>query len=97
MSNISDSTIQKKHEVVLCMGSACFTRGNRLSVEIITEYLKNNRKIAENIEFRGCLCSEKCKSAPVIKIDEKIYEQVPPQSVTELLNQAIGESESGHE
>lgn len=97
MTNISDSAIEKKHEVVLCMGSACFTRGNRLSVEIITEYLKNNRKIAENIEFRGCLCSEKCKSAPIIKIDEKVYEQVPPQSVAELLKHAIEESEMSHE
>ncbi len=81
---------EKKHEIVLCMGSACFTRGNRLGVEIATEYIRK-KGLNGKVELRGCLCSEKCKSAPVMKINDEVYEKVTPQSITELIDSAIGD------
>jgi NADH:ubiquinone oxidoreductase subunit E len=89
MSNDTQIGNEKKYEVVLCMGSACFTRGNRLGVEIATEYIRN-KGLGAKVELKGCLCSEKCKSAPVMKIDDVTYEKVTPQSITELIEAALG-------
>lgn len=77
-----------KHEVVLCMGSACFTRGNKLSVEIVKDWLSRHDML-DKVVFKGCLCSENCKNAPNVKIDGKAYEAVPPQGIEELLNRTL--------
>ncbi len=31
-----------KKEIVICLGSSCFARGNKQTVKIIQDYLKNN-------------------------------------------------------
>ncbi len=72
------------HEIVMCMGSACFTRGNNRSVEIVREYLEVNGLEAK-VVFKGCLCTNRCKAAPVIIIDQHSFEKVAPQSVAEIL------------
>ncbi|HNX75227.1 MAG TPA: (2Fe-2S) ferredoxin domain-containing protein [Candidatus Rifleibacterium sp.] len=73
------------HEIVMCMGSACFTRGNNRSVEIVREYLEKNG-LEATVVFKGCLCTNRCKAAPVIIIDHRQFEKVAPQSVEEILN-----------
>ncbi|MDD3145847.1 MAG: (2Fe-2S) ferredoxin domain-containing protein [Candidatus Riflebacteria bacterium] len=84
------------HKIIMCMGSACFTRGNKRSVEIVKEYLENHGLAAE-VVFRGCLCSNRCKAAPVIIIDEHPFEKVLPQAVTELLDHVFKEGKSKNE
>lgn len=73
------------HEIVMCMGSACYTRGNNSSVEIVGDYLERNG-LKASVSFRGCLCTNRCKAAPVIIIDQKTFERVAPQSVIEILD-----------
>lgn len=94
MNNQSDP--KARHEIIMCMGSACFTRGNNRSVEIVKNYLQQNGLEAE-VTFRGCLCNNRCKAAPVITIDNRVFERVVPQSVVEVLDHIFRNPGDGHE
>lgn len=94
MSNNSDDMPQ--HEIIMCMGSACFTRGNNHSVEIVKKYLAQKNMQAK-VTFKGCLCNNRCKSAPVISIDGQHFEKVLPQSVIEILDHFFLENGGNHE
>ncbi|MBU1107770.1 MAG: (2Fe-2S) ferredoxin domain-containing protein [Candidatus Riflebacteria bacterium] len=94
MSN--DSNDMPQHEIIMCMGSACFTRGNKHSVEIVKQYLAQ-RNLQAIVTFKGCLCNNRCKAAPVITIDGHHFEKVLPQSVTEILDHFFLNDGGNHE
>jgi NADH:ubiquinone oxidoreductase subunit E len=90
---MSENNDNNRYEIVMCMGSACFTRGNNKSVEIIRDYLQKNG-LEASVTFRGCLCNNRCKSAPVITINGQVFERVAPQSVSEILEHVFKERET---
>ncbi len=92
----NDSSNKSRHEIIMCMGSACFTRGNNRSVEIVKEYLQKNNIEAE-ITFKGCLCTNRCKAAPVIVIDQRPFERVAPQSVIEVIEHILKDGGGSNE
>ena len=94
--NKTGSDERKGHEIIMCMGSACFTRGNNRSVEIVKDFLEKNGLTAETT-FRGCLCSNRCKAAPVIIIDGQPFEKVVPQAVSEVLDHVFKEGGTENE
>jgi len=75
-----------KHEIIICLGSSCFSRGNRDTLKVIEKYIKDNN-LKDRVHFRGKLCSEKCSLGPVIFIDQKIHEAVRADTVVELLDE----------
>ncbi len=58
----------QKRQIVICLGSSCYRRGNRQILELIKDWLKRNN-LEESIDFRGELCTGNCAKGPVIKID----------------------------
>lgn len=77
--------------IEICMGSSCFSRGNRFILPIIQLFEKEN-KYEVNTEVVGCLCSENCSKGPVLIINGKMYDKVHPDSVNDLLSHIISES-----
>ena len=77
-------------KIMVCMGSSCFLRGNRVNLQIIQKYLKE-KKIASEIELCGCLCQGECSEGPNIKIGEKNYQGVDSGSLIEILNHHFSE------
>lgn len=68
------------------MGSSCFARGNRDTLETIKFYLKSNQ-LEHNIVFKGQLCSQSCNKGPVVWINEQKYEGMTASNVVPLLDQ----------
>ena len=58
--------MSKKIELVICLGSSCFARGNKSLVRKIDEYLKVNR-LKDKVYYHGGHCFGKCENGPVIK------------------------------
>ncbi len=60
---------ETKHrvEVCICMGSSCFSRGNRRNVEAIRDYLVRNG-LSEKVSLTGHLCEGMCKCGPNISL-----------------------------
>lgn len=73
-------------EIKVCMGSACFAKGNQDNLEYIKEYIEENNLDSE-ISIIGALCENKCEIGPRIIINEKEYTNV----TTELLEKILKE------
>lgn len=74
-----------KTDIVICLGSSCFSRGNRTSLKVISDYLKENQ-LEEKVFFHGHRCFNKCEKGPMLKIADREYEQVEPGKVKLILD-----------
>lgn len=74
------------HEIKVCMGSACFAKGNQENLEYIKEFIEENGLDA-NIKIVGALCENKCSVGPRIYIDDKEHLQVTKSELMQLLEE----------
>ena len=72
-------------EIKICMGSACFAKGNQENLEYIKEYIEENNLDAE-ITIVGALCENKCDIGPRIIINDKEYTNVTKEKIKEVLD-----------
>jgi len=79
---------QKPAEIVICLGSSCFARGNRKTLNIIQQYIKDN-SLEETVKFRGNHCFGKCHNGPVVKINDKLYENVSYNDIIDILEKDL--------
>ena len=71
-------------EIKICMGSACFAKGNLDNLEYIKEYIDKNGLVA-NVSIVGALCENKCSEGPRIIVNEKEYTNVTQEQIFEVL------------
>ena len=71
-------------EIRICMGSACFARGNADNLEIVENYIKDNNLDAK-IEVYGARCSNECEKGPNIIIDNIAYNNVTKEMLLDEL------------
>jgi NADH:ubiquinone oxidoreductase subunit E len=76
-------------EIQICLGSSCFSRGNRDVVAFIKDYLKKNH-LEDRIIFRGARCMDMCSNGPNMRINEKIIEGVTFSGIENILDREIG-------
>ena len=72
-------------EIKVCMGSACFAKGNQENLEYIKEYIAENN-LETDISIVGALCENKCEIGPRIIINEKEYTNVTKEQIKEVLD-----------
>lgn len=77
-----------KIEIVICLGSSCFSRGSKKTVQLIKDYIKNNQ-LEDKVYFHGNHCSGNCANGPIIKINNKEYENVSSDNIIELLDSIL--------
>ena len=71
-------------EIKVCMGSACFAKGNQENLEYIKEYIEENNLDTE-VSIIGALCENKCEIGPRIMIDEKECTNVTREMLEDIL------------
>ena len=71
-------------KIKICMGSACYARGNCENLEIIEQYIKKNELDAK-IVLTGSRCENKCEKGPNIFVNEVCYQNMTPEKVLEIL------------
>ena len=81
-------TLAKK-EIKICMGSSCFSRGNRLTLQVIQLYLKEHH-LENEVILKGNHCFGDCNDGPLLKIGPKVYKQVTGDSILEILEAELG-------
>lgn len=75
-------------EIIICLGSSCFSRGNRDTLEVIKNYLKSN-DLENIVSFKGQLCSHSCNKGPVVWVNQVKYEAMTTTNVVSLLDQIL--------
>ena len=73
-------------EIKVCMGSACFAKGNLENLEFIKKYIEENGLEAE-IQISGSLCENKCEKGPRIIINDKEYTNVKKDDIVKILEE----------
>ncbi len=77
--------MEEKHEIVICLGSSCFSRGSKEILNSVKKYLKDH-DLEDRVFFHGQLCMGKCEKGPNLVIDDKTYNEVNVESVTGILD-----------
>jgi NADH:ubiquinone oxidoreductase subunit E len=76
-------------EMQICLGSSCFSRGNRDVVIFIRDYLKKNH-LEDRIIFKGARCMGSCSNGPNLRINEKLIENVTISGIEDILEKEFG-------
>jgi len=74
-----------KKEVVICLGSSCFARGNKQLVKVVNNYLRD-RNLLNEVRFHGQRCFGQCAVGPSIKLDGIMKEKLDEDRVINLLD-----------
>jgi NADH:ubiquinone oxidoreductase subunit E len=84
------STVPRgKHQIRVCLGTACYVRGGKQVLEAIKKELKID--VGGTTEDRlfsldVARCFGACGLAPAIAINDKVYQRVKPARINEILN-----------
>lgn len=77
-----------RREVVICLGSSCFSRGNKLLLKIVQRYI-NQKGLADKVHFKGGHCFECCSEGPNLMIGGKLYHQVSEDNILNILEEGL--------
>ncbi|HNX43291.1 MAG TPA: (2Fe-2S) ferredoxin domain-containing protein [Bacteroidales bacterium] len=80
-----------KKEIIICLGSSCFARGNKSVVKIISDYLKEHN-LQNEVKFHGQRCFGKCANGPLLKLNDDFYEKSDPETIIRLLDDFLENS-----
>ncbi len=73
-------------EIKVCMGSACFAKGNQDNLEYIKQYIEENNLDSE-ISIIGALCENKCEIGPRVIVNDKEYTNVTTEMLEKILKE----------
>lgn len=72
----------------ICLGSSCFSRGNKEVVQFIREYLRKNH-LGDRVIFKGARCLDHCSNGPNLVINGKVIDGVGLAQVEKILEDEI--------
>jgi NADH:ubiquinone oxidoreductase subunit E len=76
--------MENQSEIIICLGSSCFARGNKGTLKVIQDFLKENNLNAK-VHLHGERCFGHCAKGPVVKIDEVFHESTDEQTIIKIL------------
>jgi NADH:ubiquinone oxidoreductase subunit E len=77
-------------EMHICLGSSCFSRGNKDVVTFIREYLRKNH-LDDKVVFKGARCMGRCSNGPNLTINGVTTEGVTLSKIEAILEKELGE------
>ncbi len=68
----------------ICLGSSCFSRGNKDVVMYVRDYLKKHH-LEDRVIFKGSRCMGMCSNGPNLKINDRLIENVSVSVIESIL------------
>jgi NADH:ubiquinone oxidoreductase subunit E len=81
--------MNSRYEMQICLGSSCFSRGNKDVVQFIREYLRKNH-LDDKVVFKGARCLGHCSNGPNLVINGKVIEGIGLTQVEKILEDELG-------
>jgi NADH:ubiquinone oxidoreductase subunit E len=75
-------------EMQICLGSSCFSRGNKDVVNFVREYLRKNH-LDDKVIFKGARCMGLCSNGPNLKINGVTVEGVTIAKIESILEKEL--------
>jgi NADH:ubiquinone oxidoreductase subunit E len=85
--------LKHSYEIEICLGSSCFSRGNREVVQVIREHLKKNH-LDDKVVFKGARCMNRCSEGPFLLINGKTFIQTTLPDIEKILDKEINDTGS---
>jgi NADH:ubiquinone oxidoreductase subunit E len=82
--------MSRKVEMEICLGSSCFSRGNRDVVQFIKEFLKKNH-LDDKVVFKGARCLGHCSNGPNLVINGRVIEGVSLEVAEKILTEYLSD------
>ncbi len=79
---------ENANTITICMGSSCFSRGNKYTLKNIQNYLKE-KELEDSITLRGAHCLGKCDKGPVLIVNDEEIFHVDPEKINDLLDEKL--------
>jgi NADH:ubiquinone oxidoreductase subunit E len=70
-------------EIVVCLGSSCFARGNSENLANLKKFESHDG--SAHIRLTGCLCQDKCRQSPNLTVGGEPQHDVTPEKLQEIL------------
>ena len=77
-------TMNHRREIIICLGSSCFSRGNKDVVMFIKDYLRKNH-LDDKVIFKGARCMGHCSNGPNLIINGNTIEGVTITRIESIL------------
>lgn len=85
---ISEQKMAVRIEMQICLGSSCFSRGNKEVVNFIREYLRKNH-LDDKVIFKGARCMGLCSNGPNLNINGVTIEGVTISRIESILEKEL--------
>ena len=82
-------TPQGRHQISVCMGTACYVKGAAQLAETLKQQLKidmGQTMQDDLLTLKPARCLGACGLAPVVMIDETVYGDLTPKKLSDILN-----------
>jgi len=76
--------MSSKIEVTIFLGSSCFARGNKNTLRIISQFIKDHN-LQDKVHFHGVHCFGKCAEGPILKVGDALHTGVDEIKAIEIL------------
>jgi NADH:ubiquinone oxidoreductase subunit E len=73
-------------EIVICLGSSCFARGNSQNLAVIQQFLESH-DLKASVRFSGKLCQDECTLGPNLMVSGQSHHEVTPAKLRNILQQ----------
>ncbi len=83
-----EQTMPQRIEMQICLGSSCFSRGNKEVVNFIKEYLRKNH-LDDKVVFKGARCMGLCSKGPNLTINGLTIEGVTIARIEGILEKEL--------
>lgn len=80
----------RKTVVKICLGSSCFSRGNKELVPIIQKFIRKNQ-LESKVDFSGDHCNNECLEGPNLRIAGKVFHKVSSSTIEDILKCELAE------
>ena len=78
----------QSYNIEICLGSSCFSRGNRETVQIIRDFLRKNH-LTDKVVLKGARCMNRCSEGPFIIINGKTFTSIGVQDIEKILENEL--------
>jgi NADH:ubiquinone oxidoreductase subunit E len=80
----TEKRMARRIEMQICLGSSCFSRGNKDVVMFIREYIRKNH-LDDKVIFKGSRCMGRCNNGPNLSINGEVIEKVTVSKIEAIL------------
>ena len=82
-----------RHQISVCLGTACYVKGAKDIYDRIAELLKiGEGEVTKDGKFSldSCRCVGACGLAPVVMVNDKVYGRVSPDDIKSIVDEYLG-------